>query len=169
MKARCKIFIAAILSWGIATSVKACSGNIKISKPPIINYEQYDIEGNPVFATYEDGEIYIVDKDNDIEHDANDIVIVDLRDVKEDMQVISSYRIEDIPSQLKIIDLILEYNELFPSDTPWDRSKNSMLNEWLAHNVAYLLNYERQSSESVDFQNQEEDQYDIIKLIKKPK
>ncbi len=169
MKTRCKIFIAAILSCGIATSVKACSGNIKISKPPIINYEQYDIEDNPIFATYEDGQIYIVDNEEDIKPTPNDIVIVDLRDVKEDMQISSSYRIEDIPTQLEIINLILEYNELHPSDTPWDRSKNSMLNEWIAHNIAYFFNYERQSSESVDFQNNEEERYDVLKLIKKPK
>ncbi len=168
MKARCKIFIAAILSCGIITNVRSCSGNIKMSKPPIINYEQYDIEDNPIFATYSEGKIYITENPQDItDEQEKDIVIADYRDIKEDMQITSSYRINDISTQLKIIDLLLTYNELYPSDTPWNRTKNSMLNEWIAHNIAYLCNYERQSSESVDFENNEEERYNILKLIKK--
>ena len=168
MKIRCKFFIAAIIGCGIVTSVRACHGNIKMSTPPIINYEEYDIKNNPLFATYDNGEIYITKSLKNVEADDNDIVIIDLRDKKEDMQITSSYRIGDIPTQLKVIDVIIEYNNLYPSDTPWIRSKNSLLNEWIVHNIAYYCNYERTRSESVDFENSEEETYNTLRLIKKP-
>lgn len=167
MKLKCKIFIATILSCGIITSVKATPPNAKIVTPPKINYEDYDITTNPLFATYNDSEIYITYDASTIENpDDDDIIIIDKRE-EQDIQIDKSYRINDIQTKLAIIDLILTYNELYPSDDPWIRSKWSMLNEWNSHNLAYYFDYKRAQSESVDFENSEEEQYDVIKLVKK--
>lgn len=169
MKLRCKIFLTALISCGLITSLKNSTGKIIISKPPLINYEEYNIEDNPLFATYNNGQIYITNNPSKIEEKENDIVIIDERDKKENIEIKSSYRIDDIASKLQIINLILEYNALYPSDTPWIRSKTSLLNEWTLHNIAFFWGYKRDHSQSVDFENSEEEKYDILRLTKKYK
>ncbi len=169
MKLKCKIFITTLLSCGIITSIKNSYGKIIISKPPIINYEEYNIEDNPIFATYNGGQIYITNSSSKIKENDNDIIIIDERENKENIEIKSSYRIDDITSELEIIDLILKYNELYPSKIPWTRTKSSLLNEWTLHNIAYYLGYKRDHSQSVDFENFEEENYNIFRLTKKSK
>lgn len=167
-KGKVKVFIAAFITCGalaIARHVDAQS--IRFAKPPVINYDDYDIKDNPVFATYDTGKIYITKQSTSIEENLGDIIILDMRDEKENMQIVSSYRIVDGKTQLEIIDILLVYNELYPSRIPWIRSRESLFNEWLIHNIAYYLNYKRDHSDNVDFQNNEERRYSPFKLIKK--
>ena len=167
MKVKCKIFIAAILSCGVLSIVKAQNDDIKISKPPVIMDDTYDIEDNPIFATFDNGNIYIVDDPDKVDEEDNDIVIIDERDTRENMRIEDSYRLDNPLTQLKIINIILKYNELHPSKKEWIRTKYSLLNEWIAHNIAYFWDYEKERTESVDFENREEDTYNILKLTKK--
>lgn len=166
MKNRVKIFLATVITCGSLALIKTVDAqSIKIVNPPTINYEDFDIEENPVFATYDTGKIYFTKDETNIDEEPADIIIVDMRDEKENMQIVSSYRITNRETQLEVIDIMLEYNDLYPSETPWIRTKDSIANEWLIHNIAYFLHYKRDHSASADFENKEEDTY-TFRLIK---
>ena len=129
----------------------------------VLLQDNYCEDDNPLFATVGDKNIYIVKEGMELSTNQEDIWISDLRDKDADIKIFASYRIQDWNLQSKIIDLILEYNEQYPSTTPWTRSKSSLQTEWLVHNIAYQLHYEEKSSRDVDFHNDEEQVYRLIK------
>lgn len=134
---------------------------ITIKDYPVISHGTFNIESNPIFASYDEGNIYITKNQNFIPPSDKDIVIVDLRDKIADIKILSSYRITNLATQKKIIDIILNYNTSYPSSTTWTRSKQSLLFEWHIHNLAYAFCYERNRTADVDFENKEEEKYKI--------
>ncbi len=129
---------------------------------PVTIEEDYDSSNQPIFAQIGSKDIYIVkDEACIIEEDA--IIIIDLRDSVDDIKIVSSYKIDDSEIQEQIIELILEYNRLYPSTTPWIRSKESLQNEWLIHNLAYQMNFNVSSSRDVDFCSDEEKVYRLFR------
>lgn len=90
-----------------------------------------------------------------------DVTIVDGRDSKNpDIRVVDSYKINDIKTMKAIINEIIEYNKN-NNEYNWKRSEESMLREWLIHNICYYLGIMTENSGSVDFNNSEENFYSL--------
>ena len=83
------------------------------------------------------------------------------------MKVVDSYKIHRYKEKMEILKILECYEECFPSK--WERSIDSMQLEWTLHNLSYDFNYQRSSSTDVDFNNDEEEDYDskiLSKLLK---
>ena len=124
--------------------------------------------GKP-FASYEDGDIYIGDQTyiDSIKGRVakDDVLIVDKRTIDDsDMCVLNSYRISDPQDRNTIIEVIQEYEKLYPS--VWERTTESMRNEWDIHNLLYHLNYKEYRTGHVDFNNGDESKYNSEVLTK---
>lgn len=93
----------------------------------------------------------------------DDILVIDKRDEKDpDMRVLSSYQINNRMTQKEILEILLEYEKLYPSD--WDRSLSSMQMEWLAHNFMAFFSYKTERTFDVDFNNHDEEKYKVLHL-----
>lgn len=100
------------------------------------------------------------------EANENDILIIDFRKIADpDMQVLQSYRIKDIDVINEILEIMLFYEESDP--TLWNRTLNSMRNEWEIHNYSYMFKYDIGRTRDVDLNNADEDKYSssILKKI----
>ena len=90
----------------------------------------------------------------------NNVTIIDERDIFDpNVEILNSYRINDVFKMMDIINEILEYEKNDPSN--WDRNKYGMLLEWAIHNMAYNLGFFTESSASVDFSSFEENFYSL--------
>ena len=138
---------------------------IKADESSYIVSKDYEIGSSIPFATYNDSNVYIGDQDfiYSIRDDkTNDVYILDQRDANDpSMSVINSYEIRKTKEMEKIIQVMLEYEELYPSK--WNRTKNSMLIEWIMHNICYDINYKRERAEKVDLNNGDELKYKLFK------
>lgn len=145
----------------ITPKVKA-NNNVKVSYN-----DEYQIDSIIPYASYRNTNIFISREGiiNKIRNDnSNDIYIIDKRFLKNsNMSISNSYEIRNIDEMSIIIDIILEYERQYPSN--WNRSKESMLNEWVIHNISYYLNIQRHRSKEVDLDNNDEKKY-ILNLIK---
>ena len=113
-------------------------------------------------ARYRYGNIYIIKSKKLIDKirkiSENDIIILDEREnVDPNMKVISSHEITDKEARNDILEIIMEYERLFPSK--WDRTIESMRLEWFVHNLLYDIDYKRNHTDNVDFDNNDELQY----------
>lgn len=147
--------------------VLTCTGSGREYNP---NYEiNHSDEDTKPFATYEDGDIYIgnqtyIDSIKD-KVDEDDILVVDKRTLEDsDMCILDSYRISDANTRNTILEVLEEYEKLYPSS--WDRTIESMRNEWEIHNILYHLNYKEYRTGHVDLNNEDEEIYDDIVLTK---
>ncbi len=153
-----------IIALGIVISLlsSSCKG-LEINK----GYEIIEDDSSCAYARYKDGLIYIGDEEyilrlNPLEHD---ILVIDKRDsTNPDMKVISSYQIDDPLIRKNIIEVLQEYEKENPS--LWDRTTESMEVEWSMHNIFYQLDYEKDRSSDVDFDNEDEEIYNN-KVLKK--
>ena len=113
------------------------------------------------FATYSKGNVYILKKKNQIKRlnlQEDDIVIIDERDGDNpNMQVISSYTVTDKNVRNEIILIMQEYNTKYPSN--WNRTNESLRLEWYVHNLLYNLNYKHDHTTDVDFDNNDEEEF----------
>ena len=140
-------------------------GNISYDHKSLPNYEI--VMQDDCFAQYSIGKVYIgsVKFISNLDNiSLNDILIVDNR--KNDdpsIKILSSYKITDANIRNEILEIIAEYEKENPSS--WNRSINSMKVEWLVHNILYYLNYEKNRTQDVDFNNSEQEIYSK-KLIK---
>ena len=156
MKKRTKIIITSITLAGL-----------------LFAYCKYDYQYAPKYAIvdnteekywkaeYRYGYVYIV-KDledaNNISLSDTDIVVLDDRDAPDpNMRVMSSHKITDRLARNDIIEILDKYEQEFPSD--WDRTIHSMRLEWYVHNLLYDIYYQRDSTENVDFNNEDEEYY----------
>ena len=78
-------------------------------------------EEEPYFATYTNGRIYIgtLNEINQIKDqiNKNDIIVYDERDGSDpNMKIVSSYKIKDKDIRNEILEVLLIYEELYPSD-----------------------------------------------------
>lgn len=135
------------------------------------NYEivSEDVNDNP-FARYSNGNIYIGSADyiNYIKPYVNDgdILVIDNSNVPDDpdFKILDSHLIKDKDLINEILEVLLVYAELHPSD--WNRTLESMRNEYIIHNILYNFNYEIDRTSSVDLNNADEEKYDS-KLLSK--
>lgn len=125
------------------------------------------VDGN-FYATYSDGLVYIGDEDflNNITASEYDVLVCDSRENTKnpDMIIYNSYLIEDKDKRNEILEIICEYEKCYPSN--WNRSIESMRLEWYMHNLSYFLNFRKDRTTDVDFDNDDEKKYDKILLRK---
>jgi len=122
------------------------------------------------FARYSKGKIYIGDREyiDSIKEKKNkhDILVYDERESSNpNMQVLSSYEIDDKEIRNEIIEVLLVYESLHPSK--WSRTKESMRLEWLVHNISHNFNYKLDHSDDVDLDNDDQEKYDNVKILNK--
>lgn len=119
-------------------------------------------DDNPV-ARYSKGNIYIGTQDY-IDYikpyvNEGDILIIDFSATDDpNFKILDSYLIEDRDLMTEILEVIIAYSDLHPSD--WNRSLESMRNEYIIHNILYNFNYEIDRTSSVDLNNADEEKYD---------
>ena len=128
--------------------------------------ENYEIINEEAFAKYSDGMIYIGDFEyiEDVKQFCNDedILVLDRRyGYDPDMKIYDSYKIMDKSKQIEILEVICEYENMYPSS--WNRTIDSMQREWDAHNILYYMNYKRYRTTDVDLDNEDEEVYKIKK------
>lgn len=86
-----------------------------------------------------------------------DVIIVDYRiNTDPNMQIKQSYKIGKRKYQKEIAQIMIDYNFENPVDPAWDRSVNSLVDEWLFHNFAYSIGYKRERTADTDFNNNDE-------------
>lgn len=130
--------------------------------------DNYEIGCDDIYATCNDKKIYIGDESyiesiRDI--CSNNIYIIDSRDANEpDMKICSSYSIINNKEKSEILDLLLKYESDYPSD--WNRTKESMYNEWIIHNICYFISIKRERTETVDLDNKDENKFNSKVLYK---
>ncbi len=117
---------------------------------------------------YNDGIIYIGDRKylNSIkELNDNDVLVLDLRKASDpNLKIINSYQYLNPEVREEIIEGLLLYEEMYPSK--WNRTKNSLIREWAAHNYMYFFGYEHSHTTDVDLNNVDEETYQIKKQLK---
>lgn len=134
-------------------------------------YEIINDEESDAFAAIDDQTLYIYSSKKDLEKNyddvgENDILVVDERFTDDpNMIIYDSYLICDKDTRNDVLSCLLEYESMYPSS--WDRTIESMRNEWIIHNLSYYLHYRRVNAVNVDLNNEDESKYDsnILKKI----
>lgn len=127
---------------------------------PKIEYETEDDS----FGTYSGGRVYIGSKNyiNSIKNEVspNDILIVDESNGKPDepgdpnYKILNSYKVVSNEERNEILLLLKKYDEL--NGTEWNRTMESLRNEWEVHNILYDLGLYLDHTEDVDLDNNDE-------------
>ena len=115
------------------------------------------------FATTSDNRQVYVSKDNNFSVPPNSVKIIDYRQSSKDpdIQIEDSYKIKDAKIRDEIIDIIIDYNNDFPSEPNWERTKTSLIIEWDVHNKLYQVLGDNHTK-SVDFNNKDERRYLLL-------
>ena len=105
------------------------------------------------------GNLYIVSTELDREAQTigeNDYFAVDRRDRSDpEFVVIASYRANTDGIIRQLCQLLLDHEGAYPSD--WDRTLDSMVEEWEMHNLAYSMDYKPDHSADVNLNNADEE------------
>ena len=116
---------------------------------------------------YTDGTIYIGDEDyleSITDLGPFDFLVLDERDAEDpNLKVYDSYKLFNPISIAEVVDALLSYEDQLPSD--WNRSKVSLVNEWLSHDLMHFLGYKTHRTTDVDLNNKDEEVYKI-KVLK---
>ena len=89
--------------------------------------------------TYENGHIYFCTSDLELEKlcetcEETDVIVLDQRiNVDPNMKIIKSYKINNQKEMIQILEVIKQYCNNHKSN--WNRSIESMYNEWKIHNI----------------------------------
>lgn len=157
LKKKYKKILLTITSIAIITSLlipKKIKVNITKNENLINNHNYY--------GTTSAGDIYIAEKkeiETLISNNIEGIFIIDERKTEDpNLIILSSCEITSKKQMLEIITILQLYEELYP--TEWDRTTQSMLNEWEIHNIFYNLNYKTDHTHDVDLNNDDEKIYD---------
>ena len=161
-----KRFLILLFCLGILTPPE-----LAYTEEQVVINESYELGSHDPFATYSKGNIYIGSEEfiDGIKDDSNNIYIIDKRDSSDpDMSIYMSYKIRGRGLKNAIIDVMMEYEDRFPSR--WFRTKKSMGMEWFGHDTAHnLFMYEVERTSQVDFNNADEERYkSLIKMLENP-
>lgn len=95
------------------------------------------------------------------------IFVIDERNSKDpNVQIIDSYSIKDRRIMYDVLSIIKQYDDEHPSK--WSRTINSMINEWVIHNVCYATDFYICNSKDVDLNNEDEEVFkgfNVYKLL----
>ena len=144
-----------------------CTASGRDYEPAYEIYEEED--GLSPYASYEDGDIYIgnqtyIDSIKE-EVDRKDILVVDKRANEDpDMCILNSHRVRDPYDRNTILEVLQRYEEENP--TAWERTIESMRNEWDIHNLLYFVKYKEWRTGHVDLNNEDETKYNGEGLTK---
>lgn len=133
-------------------------------------YEIINDEESDAFAKIGNQTLYIYSSKQELENNRDkvsneDILVVDERYTNDSNIIIyDSYLICDKDTRNDILCCLLEYENMYPS--PWNRTIESMRNEWFIHNLSYYFYYRRENAINVDLNNEDEDKYSSIILKK---
>ncbi len=140
----------------------------KSEKPQYRINNNYDKESSIPYASYSNEDVYISDTItiNELcDEYSNDVFIIDDRDIiNPNIEICYSHSIDSLKEKKEIISILQEYEKEFPSN--WNRTYDSMITEWIIHNICYKCGIKINSSISVDLDNNDENIYSF-KLIKK--
>lgn len=114
------------------------------------------------FAKCSSGNVYIGDEleINYIKEnvDQNGIYVVDERSNKDsNMKIISSANIKDKNKMNDLLEILIEYEKIYPSN--WNRTISSMMNEWEIHNLCSSASIASYRTNDVDLNNEDEKLY----------
>ncbi len=131
----------------------------KTYTPKISINEEYEGRFRTYFAEYSLGKIYICKEE---EFDKvqrflgnNDILVIDKRlEDNPDMCVYNSFQIDSPQIIIEVLLALEAYERENP--TEWNRSFESMYNEWIVHNVFYSFHIRTDSTAHVDLDNEDE-------------
>lgn len=85
----------------------------------------------------------------------SDIVVVDQSDHRDpNMKILSSCKVKDTEHMRQILEIIKKYCD--SKETNWDRSIESMQNEWVIHNICSSLLIRNDRTDDVDLNNGDE-------------
>ncbi len=85
----------------------------------------------------------------------NDFFALDRRTAKDpEIVVYDSYRADSQILIKCLCTVLLEHEKVYPS--PWERSLDSMVEEWAIHNAAYEMNYKVDHAKDVNLNNADE-------------
>lgn len=91
----------------------------------------------------------------------NDVLILNQTYISNpNFRIYDSYKITNIEDMNYILNYLLEYEKNHPSK--WERSINSMRNEWIAHNLAYRFDINSKRAKDLDLDNDDENKYLIF-------
>ena len=132
------------------------------SKRKKVNIEDYydEQESYGVCYLYKDDNVYICSSLIDGMMLRNmcaesDIIVVDQSDYMDpNMKILSSYRVTNTEDMKQILETIKKYCD--SKDTNWDRSIESMQNEWVIHNICSSLLIRNDRADDVDLNNGDE-------------
>jgi hypothetical protein len=114
---------------------------------------------------YSKGVIYIGSHDylDSIENiNSSDLLAYDGREDNDpNIRLYDSFKIRNYDTREEIIEGLLYYEELYPTD--WNRTKNSLSREWTAHNFAHIFGFKHHRTTDVDLNNADEMVYRIRK------
>jgi len=114
-------------------------------------------------VTYSNGNIYFCDSviiANELSKicDETDVVIIDQSYLKDpNIKILSSYKIINPVEMEEVLKIIKQYSN--QKDTNWDRSIESMYNEWLVHNICSNFSIRNDRTNDVDLNNADEEVY----------
>lgn len=144
-----------ILALALMLTALSCSPD-KVTKEE----NNYEFEKKSDYI-YSKGNIYIGSEEylNEINYaKKDDILVLDERnDEDPDIKIYDSHKIQETKLMMEILKEIKKYEENNPSK--WNRSLESMRNEWMYHNLSYYLNYEVERTRDVDLNNADEQKY----------
>ena len=133
----------------------------KNNSDELVYNDDFNIYTNQLYGSYKDTHIFIGSKyfiENIKDTNDKNIYIIDDRyNFDPDMSICNSYKITNLKEIKQLLNMLLEYNNKYPSN--WNRTYNSMKNEWLIHNICYYLNHEKERTAQVDFDNSDEELY----------
>jgi hypothetical protein len=141
-------------------TVKANTDNKNESYP----YNDTSIEIVSPYATYSNGNIYIANSDviKQIIVDSSDVYIIDNRfSTNPNICICNSYKINNKNDIDEILDILLKYEEEYPSQ--WNRDFITMRREWIMHNLCYYFEVEKYRTAEVDLNNDDEEMYLTLK------
>lgn len=105
------------------------------------------------------GNLYVVSPELDRDAQSvgeNDYFAVDRRANKDpEFVVMSSYRADTDALIRQLCQFLLDHETAYPTD--WDRTLESMVDEWKMHNLAYSMNYKLDHSADVNLNNADEE------------
>ena len=127
-----------------------------------VNSEEYNVEQESyeIDYLYKESNVYICGSLRDGIELGNvckdsDIIVVDQSDYKDpNMKILSSYKVKDTEDMKHILGIIKRYCD--SKETSWDRSIESMQNEWIIHNICSSLLIRNDRTDDVDLNNSDE-------------
>lgn len=155
-----------------ATTLTLISPYTKKARVYNLNYSinsSYHYQDTTVpFAKSTCGDIYIINEEIEDVYKPptkDAIVIIDeTKDNDPNIRIKQSCNINDANQMMEVLEIVKRYNELYPSG--WERSIDSMMNEWEVHNILSRINYMPKHTDHVDLNNDNEKTYDHKVLTK---